>query len=446
MFQPHLTSPTPRAPIQPFDLEAALRSHPALRPPATELVRNAFTDDAIRASVRLRHSVVVRFSSVKMDLLIESRNRSIAYPFVLQMELDSTVLGYICHPLALTVPAERPAPSFSHIPDFLVLFAERPPLLVDILTNRTLDASQRHKHPRYARTESGIWVAPRIAAAAEEQGFAHAIVTADQIHHVWCRNARVLLDFHFPSHCAPSQDEASRLLAPLRKASSLTVEAALALPGMRADVVYSLIASQEVFFDWNSAPLSDPASVWIHSDRSAFESFQIIDKQLSSHSHPALPQISLDLKPDDTIQWLGESYRVLHSSARMVLIHSCTHGESPPVHLPVCYLEEKLSSGELVVESTNGANPDAAEELRRLLRAQTPERRTRALYRQAALIYADQHGGKPPNGVSRRSLRRWAKLGQGGRAAWHPPFPRPVPFFGIAPRFPTLGPQLPSAP
>jgi putative transposase len=124
------------------------------------------------------------------------------------------------------------------------------------------------KYPsRYQRTEDGQWRCPPGEAHARPMGLSYRVRSSAELQPVFIQNLMFLEDYCGFKADIPTQIQ-TILLNRVRIQPGITIAAVLTSePEVRANDIYAMIATEQLYADLNAAPLAEHWRVQLYLDR-----------------------------------------------------------------------------------------------------------------------------------------------------------------------------------
>ena len=354
-------------------------------------------------------NVVVRFASKKMRRIIQAESRQIELAFVEHCEHDPNVTLFLCQPAVLQVRIvdslgrERP---IRHVPDYLVL-DDRGFALVECKPVQKLRRDAASDRPRFVR-DGSVWRWPAAEAAVAGLGIEYRIFSSEDVNVVWYRNIRYLSDF--VGMVCPDSDLAKSVRDRLSESGSMRVHEVLALPGMRADVLWWLVANGEVCADLKGELIFDTDVSSVHAS---------IGRMVAARHQQRAPHdaaFSFDVcpvrvEPGARLRWDGRSWTVFNRGDKAVTLRADVDGQI--VEIPIQDFEQILQSGSLQGDESDVR--DLVVRRREELFRRASDQALAEAERRLRLLELVEKTGVVPRGESEHSIkrhRRWAREGE----------------------------------
>lgn len=371
------------------------------------LVLAALAGDPVRRVGGGRGNVVVRYASRKMGCVVQAESRNVELAFVQCCESDPGVVFYLCQPATLAVyvvDTRGHRRRIHHVPDYLALdgdgFA-----FIECKSADELVRDGARPSPRFVR-DGECWRWPAAEEAAAGFGLAYRVFSSEDVNPIWVRNQRFLSDFvGLPE---PPEREVDAALSRLSCARSLRLAELLALPEVSVETVWWLIVYSRVRCDLERDRVFEPDQAWVHDSESRMIAHRSLRPReglpLAAAVHSAGSLGAVALENGTALVWDGVPWSVINRGRGTVTLR-CEDGSGRVVPLSVGDAECLLRDGALCASDVA---PDFAVARDALFRAATGRQIAAAQVRWEAVRYFEAHG-RPPPGVSSRSVRRFLR-------------------------------------
>ena len=363
-----------------------------------------------------RFNTTKKIASRKMRREIQAESRTVEARYVQRCEEDPNVVFYLCQPHPIHV---RQTNSKGHVSrrqrkfDYLVLSISENPdeagfWVVECKRSEKLEAEARKPYANYT-WDGSRWRFLAAEEAAEELGLRFCIFSSDEIDACWAMNMDFVSDF--VGVPCPDDELAEALLGWLREAGSLRIQQALSLPGMRSEIVWWLVANNEVWADWSQELVSDSDTSSIHISQAKMLASRRLREPLAdvalSHKISAVR-----VEPGFPVQWDGQSFIILHRGKKEVTLRYCD-GEKRTVTLLLDEFSKLLRDGSICGEENGIAVRISA--AREALVRRAGDKALREAVHRYKVLREYRETGIVPAGLSRRSFERfekWAREGE----------------------------------
>ena len=367
-----------------------------------QFVLNAF-EKPVRRVGGGGSNVVVRYASRKMGCGVQCESRNVELAFVELCEFSPEVRFYVCQPGKLSVSRRNVKGRMKAnwvAPDYLVVSREGI-YLVECKPPSTLRRDAASANPRFVWDDAAGWRWPAAEAAAAELGLGFRVFSSERVNPTWHRNVRFLADF-LETDC-PDSEISRAFMKDLSKAGSMRIDEALALPNMKTEVLWWLVARDAVWVDLEFELLREGDMSSVHSSKARM----IASRQRRSPvSDAALSHRvnTVQIEPGSRLCWNNTPYTVVNRTVEEVVLRPDTNG-GKCFSISLEDVREFLATGAITGEES--------EEVDSILR------RCDELLRNASdkdLENANKHygwlmeyreTGRIPAGTSLRSIRRY---------------------------------------
>ena len=281
-----------------------------------------------------RQNVSGRYPSRKMGVTIQFESHRVELPFVYEMEHDPAVLEYYDQPpsIPLAYPtASGRRLSVMHTPDYFVLRHDSAGW-VECKTEGDLEKLAIKSPHRYVRDDAGNWRCPPGEAHASALGLDYRVWSSTKVDWNLQRNLQFLDDYlrYDSGSTAGPVNAAVKTIIEAEPGISL-LDLLVKVHGVvEPDVIYSLIASGEVYVNLSKAVLAEPAHVRLFANARVAAEYREISReleedvgQLRAYQWPACGNVG---RTSRSISAIGNGQRARFSSGKPTL---CNRQKSP---------------------------------------------------------------------------------------------------------------------
>jgi putative transposase len=343
------------------------------------------------------------YPSIKMGCSIQFESHRDELPFVYLLEHDPQVLEFYDQPygqIKLTYPNKDGTRKVTtkHTPDFFVL-REDGAAWTECKMEDHLVRLAKDKPGRFVPNTDGSWSCPPGEAYATPLGLSYRIFSSQEIDWTYVQNLRFLGEYlrGSPPNVPPDVTMAVRTTVMSQPGIRL-LDLITSLHRGRADDIYLLILTDQVYVDLSKTPLADHEHVQVFLDRAVAESYTA---QQSSSMH--LPRrYALSLTVGAPVVLDGKAWTIFNPGETEMLLLSEDKQLMP---VPNEAFEELIRTGRLTGISEQAVSPKH-EEVRMLLMQASPAALEEA-NRRYALITPGHHSYPSPKTVPARTLLRW---------------------------------------
>jgi putative transposase len=363
----------------------------------------------IRTSPPARHvqsaagNVSGTFPSQKMGCAIQFESHRDELPFVYLLEHDPQVLEFYDQPygqIKLTYPNKDGTRKVTtkHTPDFFVL-REDGAGWTECKMEDHLARLAKEKPGRFVPNADGSWSCPPGEAYAEPLGLSYQVFSSREIDWTYVQNLRFLGEYLRGLPPSVPLDVAMAVRTTVMSQPGIRLlDLITSLHRGRADDIYLLILTDQVYVDLSKTPLADHEHVQVFLDRAVAESHTTL--QSSSAQHPRRYALSLTVGAPVVLD--GNVWTILNPGETEMLLLSEDKQLMP---VPNGAFEELIRTGRLTGLSEQDVSPKH-EQARNLLTKASPAALEEA-NRRYGLITPDHRSSPDASTVSARTLSRW---------------------------------------
>lgn len=287
---------------------------------ARAVIRQIRTSPPARSVRSFKGNVSGRFPSRKMGVTIQFESHKNELPFVYEYEHDDDVLEYYDQPPSIKLTYEAVNGrrlGVWHTADYFAIRQDTAGWEEHKLEARLAELALKSPN-RYFQDQNGQWRCPPGEASAKGFGLYYRIRSSSEINWSLQRSVEFLDDYYRGNSLNVPADMIAKVLLHAKSAIGLTLEELFrhTSGAVSRDVIYSLIASGELFVNLKDAPLTEPNKVRIFPDREtavAFSNFTQIPVQDGSRIPPVV-----NFSAGSVFQWDGKGWVVVNVGERMV--------------------------------------------------------------------------------------------------------------------------------
>lgn len=390
-----------------------------------ELFEKHQLSDSARAAVRAirrsgpsrnvrsnTHNVATHYASRKMGVVIKAEARSTELAAIYQWDHDRSTHEFYDQPPRIRkvyVHDNGRAQYADYTPDFFVL-AEEFIGWVECKAEGWLIDQAKTISPRYYRDADGNWRCPAAEPYVKEMGLGFLVRSSAESDPIVIQNIADLSDYHHPDCPAATAQQLKSAQGLLGDAGwcwlrdLLTNEA-----GITADVVYKLIAEEQLHVDMREVPIvGEPHRVRVFRTRALMES--------SALWLPSLVALPLNgvrpvfMLPGTAIMWDGKASEILNVGDSKVYLRT---PESPLVDLGIKAFETMVKTGQ-IIGTEEIADPRAALAAQRLNEASAEDLQN-AMHRYYC-VHPELCPGDEGHSACERAIRLWKAFARRGIA------------------------------
>ncbi len=258
----------------------------------------------IRTSPPARHvqsgagNVSGTYPSIKMGCAIQFESHRDELPFVYLMDHDPQVLEFYDQPygqlkLKYRNQDDTRNVTATHTPDFFVL-REDGAGWVECKMEEDLKRQAVKMPFRYQRRPDGSWFCPPGEAAASKYGLTYRLFSSSEIDWTYIENLRFLGDYLRGSPPPVSPDVALAIRTMVMSQPGIRLlNLITALHRGKADDIYQLILTHQLYVDLLAVRLTDYEHVQVFLDRDQAESYAALQPTATSLPRPSTLQLSI---------------------------------------------------------------------------------------------------------------------------------------------------------
>lgn len=376
------------------------------------------------------------YPSRKMGQTIQFESHTVELWAIYQMEHDPDVLEFYDQPPPFKIQYKNLAGrniGHYHTPDFFVLRSTGA-CWEEWKTVHELERLAQKYPERYQKTESGYWRCPPGEAHAETFGLKYSVRTDTELNPVFTQNLMFLEDYvGFNSNIPPSVSE--RILQCVQTAPGTTIAAMLAsVAGVRANDVYTMIASQQLYVDLYAVPLVEHWQVQLWADKQQANAYNLI---AVGHFLPNRELLSLTkVLPNTPVIWDSRLWTLVNLGETTTTL---LPEVGQPIQLPSAFFLQLLDAGSISIKESE-KEACTNETVLSLMDAASPADLQEANRKfHIVQAYFQRHTGIYKD-IIPRTLRRWVKQFREAEASYG------CGYVGLLPRTSNRGNRKPKAP
>lgn len=376
------------------------------------------------------------YPSRKMGQTIQFESHTVELWAIYQMEHDPDVLEYYDQPPPFKIQYQNKTGrkiSHYHTPDFFVLRTTG--AAWEEWKTETELKRLAEKYPgRYQKTETGNWHSPPGIAHAESFGLKYHVRTDTELHPIFTQNLIFLEDyFRFKSNIPLTITQ--QILAAVQATPGITFAATVAsIPGVRANDIYAMIATEQLYVDLYAVPLVEHWRVQLYPDQATHHAITHLAIGTTQH-YREIPSPTT-LLPNTVLLWDSSLWTLVNKGETTTTL---LPEIGQPIQLPTEYFLQMLSGGIINIQNCE-KQATINDAVQALMDAASPADLKEANRRfHLVQAYRKRHTDIYKN-IAPSTLRRWvkqfreaeAKLGCG--------------YVGLLPRINSRGNRQPKAP
>ena len=376
------------------------------------------------------------YPSRKMGQTIQFESHTVELWAIYQMEHDPLVLEFYDQPPPFKIQYQNQNGrkiGHYHTPDFFVLRSSGA-AWEEWKTETELKRLAQKYPSRYQKTETGHWHCPPGEAYAESYGLKYHVRTDTELNPIYTANLMFLEDyFRFTANVPLSITE--QILSSVQASPGTTIAATLAfIPGVRANDIYAMIATEQLYVDLYAVPLVEHwrVQLWVDGQTHAAYTHLAIGTT-GDHREITSPTTLL---PNTLLVWDSQLWTLVNLGETTTTL---LPEVGQPMQLPTAFFLQLFDSGTINI-LTSEKQTTLNEEVRELMDAASPVALQTANRRFHLVQAYFQHHTDIYQEIPQSTLSRWvkqfreaeAKLGCG--------------YVGLLPRTNNRGNRQPKAP
>ncbi len=343
------------------------------------------------------------YPSLKMGFAIQFESHRNELPFAYLLDHDPDVLELYSQPageIKLTYRSQDDTRNVTarHTPDFFVI-REESAGWVECKMEKDLVQLAKKMPFRYQQRPDGSWFCPPGEAYAAQFGLTYRVFSSQEIDWIYIENLRFLADYLRKSPPPVLTDVALAIRTTVMSQPGICLSNLITtLHRGKADAVYQLILTHQLYVDLRAFRLTDYDHVQVFLDPDQAQSYATLQPTTSSLPRPSILQLTVGAP----IILDGKPWTVFNPGVTEVLLLSEDRQVMP---VPNDAFDELIRNGR-VTGLSQPTPPPKFEEGRELRTQASEEAWEEANRRYAIITRADQKTKTPA-----RTVRRW-------RAQW----------------------------
>lgn len=248
------------------------------------------------------------YSSSKNGFGVQFESHTVEFHLVYKLEHDRDVLEYYCQPPAIQLRYLGPSGKLvvvRHTPDYFVLWRDRAGWIEAKHKDRLPDLAK--DSPNRYRLVDNRWECPAGREYAQPLALCYEVHSSEAIDPTFVRNAQ-FLDDYWRSTDPVSHASTEAVFKCLARTPAITLERLLSelQDTVPPDDIYQLLAKRTIHFDWNVAPLVEPARVRVFADEEASAQFG------AAANRDRISVGLISLRVNGQIDWDGKAWTILN--------------------------------------------------------------------------------------------------------------------------------------
>ncbi|MDF0555056.1 heteromeric transposase endonuclease subunit TnsA, partial [Kamptonema sp. UHCC 0994] len=223
-----------------------------------------------------------RYPSRKMGVTIQFESHKVELPFIYELEHDEDVLEFYDQPPQIKLDYEAKNGrklGVLHTPDFFVIRTNSVGW-EECKTEQELKRLTEKNRNRYFCSDDNQWLSPPGQVYAQQFGLYYRIRSDNQINWILQRNLIFLEDYFRANSITLEESVTNSILSTVLTEPGITLAKLLHQEtGVRADDIYTLIATEQLYVNLNTTPLAEPERCLVFSDQQTSLAYQLMVKQ-----------------------------------------------------------------------------------------------------------------------------------------------------------------------
>ncbi len=346
------------------------------------------------------------YPSRKMGQTIQFESHTVELWAIYQMEHDPEVLEFYDQPPPFKIQYQNKTGrkiGHYHTPDFFVLRTTG--AVWEEWKTETELKKLAEKYPgRYQKTTDGHWHCPPGVAHAQTFGLKYQVRTNIELHPIFTQNLMFLEDyFRFDFTIPLSITE--QIFSVVQATPGITIAATLAsIPGVRANDIYAMIATEQLYVDLYAVPLVEHWRVQIYRDQATHQAYTHLAIGTMPTHYQENP-LNTTLLPNTVLIWDEKLWTLVNiGETKTTLLPEV----GQPMQLPTAFFRQMFSNGIIKVHNAE-KQITINEEVRRLMSAASPADLLQANRRFYLVQAYSQRQTEIYSGIAPSTLRRWVK-------------------------------------
>jgi putative transposase len=376
------------------------------------------------------------YPSRKMGQTIQFESHTVELWAIYQMEHDPQVLEFYDQPPSFKIQYQNQNGrkiGHYHTPDFFVLRTTGA-AWEEWKTETELKRLAQKYPSRYQKTETGHWHCPPGEAYAASFGLTYYVRTDTELNPVFTQNLMFLEDyFRFTANIPHSITE--QISSAVQATPGTTIAAALAtIPRVRANDIYAMIATEQLYVDLYAVPLVEHWRVQLWADQQTHTAHTHLAIGTTGHHQQIISPTTL--LPNTLLVWDSQLWTLVNLGEKTTTL---LPEVGQPMQLPTAFFLQLFDSGTINIH-TSETHATINEKVRELMDAASPTDLQTANRRFHLVQAYFQHRTDIYKDIPQSTLSRWVKQFREAEATFG------CGYVGLLPRTASRGNRLPKAP
>ena len=373
---------------------------------ASEVIRQIRAEKPSRRVQGGRGNVSGFYPSRKMGVTISFESHRHELARIYELEHNPDVLEYYDQPPAIELCYQSLSGRNNrhlYTPDFFII-SNNSAFWEECKSEQELVKFSAASPNRYQQDENGIWRCPPGENYAQKFGLEFRVWSSALICWIFQQNFIWLEDYLNLEPVAIDNQVTRKVLAIVETNPGILLADLIKIAYQKAslDDIYTLIATEQIYVNLNTARLSEPEQVKVFANREIALAYERITSVKPS-SIPSNLQ-SVEIAVGKSLSWDGESWDVVNTGTTTT---GLLRTDGKFVELPNATVFQLIQDGKITVAPIQSTAKQ--QQLEELLRHAKPQDIVEANHRYTQLSpYLSSH---PPVGIT-RTIRRWRKAYQ----------------------------------
>ncbi|MBD2731807.1 TnsA endonuclease N-terminal domain-containing protein [Nostoc sp. FACHB-892] len=375
------------------------------------------------------------YPSRKMGQTIQFESHTVELWAIYQMEHDPQVLEFYDQPPPFKIQYQNQNGrkiGHYHTPDFFVLRLSGA-AWEEWKTETELKRLAQKYPSRYQKTETGHWHCPPGEAYAASYGLKYHVRTDTELNPIFTQNLMFLEDyFRFTANIPHFITE--QILAAVQATPGTTIAATLtSIPGVRANDIYAMIATEQVYVDLYAVPLVEHWRVQLWADQQTHTAHTHLAIETTGHKQIPSPTTLL---PNTLLVWDAQLWTLVNLGEKATTL---LPEVGQPMQLPTAFFLQLFDSGTINIH-TSETHATINSRVRELMDTASPSDLLSANRRFHLVQAYFQHRTDIYKDIPQSTLSRWVKQFREAEATFG------CGYVGLLPRTASRGNRQPKAP
>lgn len=351
-----------------------------------------------------RSNVCGRYPSQKMGRTIQFESHRVEAPKIYELERNTNVLEYYDQPPPIKLNYKGKNSKnlgVIHTPDFFVIYKTSAGWIECKTEEELKKLAQKNPH-RYYRDSDGKWCCPPGEEYAEQFELTYTICSDKDFNWTIQRNFLFLEDYYRAEFLEVEEFVKKHILAIISEQPGITLAELLdKKSALKADDIYSLIVTKDIYVDLEKFLLVEPQRVRVFDNEQTAKAYQLVAGEFTSSPVSFSPAINL--VTGNLICWDGKGLEILYVGETEITL---VDENGQPVTIAKSILENLVRQGKVTSFQSQNTVTIRQEAWQQFHQA-SPEDQAEALHRYETI--KPYLNGTPPESetVSSRTIRDW---------------------------------------